>query len=168
MAIRVVVVDGHTLTRYGLQPARDLRDRHPALGIVVLTSHGEDDVLCRAIENASAFVDKTAPTVEVLSAIRRAAVAAGRFSVSGLARALIRRSASTPSSGLSARELEVLRLLADGMSIPTVARTLFVSHSTAKTYVARLYEKLGAGNRAQALLAALRLGLLEQKPVRAA
>ena len=53
-----------------------------------------------------------------------------------------------------------LMLLRDGVSIPAIARTLYVSPSTAKTYVSRLYEKLGASNRAQALMAALRNGLI--------
>lgn len=213
MATRVVVVDGHTLTRYGLagliaehadlnviaeaesladarrvvadstpdvvtvdvalpdgdglQLARELRDRYPDLGIVVLTSQGEDDVLFRALETgASAFVAKTAPTDEVLAAIRHASVAAASFTATGLASALARRNrkATTPFA-LSPRESEVLLLLSDGMSIPAIARALYVSHSTAKTYVARLYEKLGACNRTQALMAALRQGLIAQDAV---
>jgi len=54
-----------------------------------------------------------------------------------------------------------LRLLADGMSVAGIAKQLFVSESTAKTHISKLYEKLGAANRAQALMTALRLGLLE-------
>ena len=61
---------------------------------------------------------------------------------------------------LSPREREVLNLLGEGVSIPAIARTLFVSPSTAKTYVSRLYEKLGVCNRAQALMTDLRIGLI--------
>lgn len=208
MSIRVVVIDGHTLTRYGLagliaehpdleivgeaasmadaqrvveesRPnvvtvdvalpdgdglalARELRDRYADLGIVVLTSHGEDDILFRALETgASAFVAKNAPITEVLSAIRHAAVAASSFTATGLALALSRRHRTTQRLTLSPRESEVLELLGSGMSIPAMARAMFVSQSTAKTYVARLYEKLGASNRAQALMTALRCGLLQ-------
>jgi DNA-binding NarL/FixJ family response regulator len=207
MAIRVVVVDGHTLTRFGLTTlaaahpdlevvaeastaaeapaviaasapdvvtvavglpdadglrlARDLRDRYPSLGIVVLTAHGEDDVLFRALETgASAFVGKSAPVEEILCAIRHAAVAASSFTAAGLATAMARRQSTTARLALSPREREVLALLQDGVSIPAIARTLYVSPSTAKTYVSRLYEKLGASNRAQALMAALRNGLI--------
>jgi len=207
MAIRVVVVDGHTLTRFGLTTlaaahpdlevvaeartaaeapgiiaaaapdvvtvdvalpdqdglrlARELRDRHPSLGIVVLTSQGEDDVLFRALETgASAFVGKTAPVEEILCAIRHAAVAAASFTATGLATAMARRQSTTARLALSPREREVLALLRDGESIPAIARTLYVSPSTAKTYVSRLYEKLGASNRSQALMAALRSGLI--------
>jgi DNA-binding NarL/FixJ family response regulator len=208
MTIRVVVVDGHTLTRYGLawliaaqhdielvgeadgvaagaravgleepdvvtvdvalpdgdgiQFARDLRDRRPELGIVILTSRGEDDVLFRALESGvSAFVAKSASTGEVLSAIRHSAVAASSFTAVGLAVALARRGHAAGGLALSPREGEALRLLGEGLSIPAIAGTMFVSQSTAKTYVARLYEKLGASNRAQALMTALRHGLLQ-------
>jgi DNA-binding NarL/FixJ family response regulator len=208
MAIRVVVVDGHTLTRFGLTTlaaaspdiqvvaeartaaealnviaaaapdvvtvavslpdadglklARDLRDRYPALGIVVLTAHGEDDVLFRALETgASAFVGKSAPVEEILCAIRHAAVAASSFTAAGLALAMARRQSTATRLALSPREREVLALLREGVSIPAIARTLYVSPSTAKTYVSRLYEKLHASNRAQALMAALRQGLID-------
>lgn len=209
MAIRVVVVDGHTLTRFGLTTlaaaspdvrvvaeahtaaeareviavaspdvvtvaiglpdadglrlARELRDRYPTLGIVVLTSQGEDDVLFRALETgASAFVGKSAPVEEILCAIRHAAVADSSFTAAGLALALAlaRRHSTTARLSLSPREREVLMLLREGESIPAIARTLYVSPSTAKTYVSRLYEKLSASNRAQALMAALRHGLI--------
>lgn len=61
---------------------------------------------------------------------------------------------------LSPREREVLLLLRDGLSVPAIARSTYVSPSTAKTYIARLYEKLGPNNRAQALMTALRHGLI--------
>ncbi len=214
MAIRIVVIDGHTLTRHGLsclveehpdleivgqaasvaeaeklvvltRPhvvtidvalpdgdglslARSLRDRHRELGIVVLTSLGDDDVLFRALDTGvSAFVAKTAPVEEVLGAIRHAAVAATSFTATGLGDALARRRELDGRFGLSKREREVLVLLRDGLSVPSIARTMYVSPSTAKTYVARLYEKLGASSRAQALMTALRHNLIDfdRKPV---
>jgi DNA-binding NarL/FixJ family response regulator len=66
-----------------------------------------------------------------------------------------------PAHKLSPREAEVLSLLGEGLSVRAIASSLCVSLSTAKTYVARLYEKLGASNRAQAIMTALKLGLLE-------
>ena len=58
----------------------------------------------------------------------------------------------------------MLRLVARGNTNPQIAGALFISLSTAKTYVARLYEKLGASNRATALMAAVRLGLTTPQP----
>ncbi len=157
VTVDVVLPDGD-----GLRLAREFRDRYADLGIVVLTSLQEDHVLFRALENGvSAFVAKTAPLAEMLGAIRHAAVAASSFTASGLATAVARRRAMQDRLTLSPREAEVLRLLHDGMSIPAIAADMFISVSTAKTYVARLYEKLGAANRAQALMAAMHHGLIQ-------
>jgi DNA-binding NarL/FixJ family response regulator len=145
----------------GLQVAQGFRERYPDLGIVILTSQDEDAVLFRAVESgASAFVAKTAPVEEVLAAIRHAAAAASSFSATGLAGLLTRRRWAKERLPLSPRETEVLLLLRDGMSIPAISQAMFISQSTAKTYVARLYDKLGAANRAQALMTAVRHGLI--------
>lgn len=157
VTVDVVLPDGD-----GLRLAREFRDRYADLGIVMLTSQHEDDVLFRALENGvSAFVAKTAPLEEVLGAIRHAAVAASSFTASGLAMAVARRRRMQDRMALSPRETEVLRLLHDGLSVPAIAAEMFISVSTAKTYVARLYEKLGAANRAQVLMAAMHHGLIQ-------
>lgn len=148
----------------GLTLARELRDRYPKMGIVVLTSRGQDDVMFRALETgASAFVAKNAQTDEVLAAVRHAAVAASSFTAAGLGQALARRTRQQERTLLSPREREVLQLLGQGLSIPAIAKRMYLSTSTTKTYVSRLYEKLGASNRAQALMAALRAGLIQHQ-----
>lgn len=155
----VVTVDVSLPDRDGLDLARELRDRFENLGIVVLTALGDDDVLFRALENGvSAFVSKQAGVEEVLGAIRHAGVAALSFSATGLAAALRRRQEQADTRLLSGREREVLTLLLAGKSVPALAAELYISVSTAKTYVARLYDKLGVSNRSQAVLAAARLG----------
>ncbi len=160
LTVDVAMPDGN-----GMTLARELRDRFGSLGVVLLTSQGEDDVLFRALETGlSAFVPKTAPLVEIIAAIRHAAVAASSFTATGLAEALSRRRNATAAMSLSPRELEVLRLLHEGLSVPAIARTMYISQSTAKTYVARLYEKLGASSRVQALMTALHHGLIENRP----
>jgi DNA-binding NarL/FixJ family response regulator len=157
----VVTVDVSLPDGDGLRLARELRDRRADLGIVILTSHDEDDVLFRALETGvSAFVAKSAPVEEVLAAIRHSAVAASSFTASGLATALSRRRGTAERFVLSTREMEVLRLLRDGLSVPAIAVEMYISYSTAKTYVARVYQKLGAANRAQALMAAVQHGLV--------
>lgn len=160
VTVAVKLKDGN-----GLRLARELRDRHADLGIVILTSQGEDDVLFRAMETGvSAFVAKTAPVEEVLAAIRHSAVAASSFTASGLATALSRRRETTDRLTLSPREIEVLSLLRDGLSVPAIAVQMYISYSTAKTYVARLYQKLGAANRSQALMVAVQHGLVSCGP----
>lgn len=157
----VVTLDSALPDGDGLRLARELRTGYPGLGIVILTAQSDDVMLLRTVESgASAFVAKTAPVDELLAAIRHAAAAATSFSASGLAAALTRRREASDRLSLSQREAEVLRLLRDGMSVPAISRRMFISQSTAKTYVARLYHKLGAANRAQALMAAVRHGLI--------
>jgi len=154
-----VKAEGEPCCQYGW--LRELRDHRADLGIVILTSRDEDDVLFRALETgASAFVSATAPVDELLAAIRHSAVAALSFTASGLATALNRRRATEQRLALSSRETEVLCLLRDGLSIPAISLRMYISRSTAKTYVARLYQKLGAANRAQALMPAVQYGLV--------
>jgi DNA-binding NarL/FixJ family response regulator len=159
----VVTIGLNLLDGNGLGLARELRDRYQDLGIVILTSSGEDDMLLRALETgASAFVSKLAKMPEIVSAIRHSAVAASSFIATGLAQALRRRAATTEQLTLSTRERQVLYLLQEGQSIPAIAAGMFISLSTAKTYVARLYEKLGATNRATAVMSAVRRGLVKE------
>ncbi len=160
----VVTIDVALPDGDGLRLARELRDSYASLGIVMLTSKHEDDILFRALETGvSAFVSKAAPLDEVLAAIRHAAVAAASFTASGLAMAVARRRTMQDRFALSPRETQVLNLLHEGLSIPTIAHEMYISVSTAKTYVARLYEKLGAANRAQALMTALHHGLINYR-----
>jgi DNA-binding NarL/FixJ family response regulator len=157
----VVILDVHLPDLDGLKVARELRDRYADLGIVLLASDGKDDVLFKALDSGvSAFVTSGAPTDEILAAIRHAAVAAASFTATGLAPAMARREQTPGQTLLSPREAEVLALLGQGLSVRAIATSLCVSVSTAKTYVARLYEKLGASNRAQAIMTALKLELL--------
>ncbi len=156
----VAIVDLRLPDGNGLDLARELRADSGQIGIVVLTMYAGDEHLFGALEaGASAFVPKDAPADEVVSAARHAAAAPTAFSAPDLADAMRRR--LTPSGPqLSPREREVLGLLADGLAVAQIARKLYISESTAKTHISKLYEKLGAGNRAQAIMTAMRLGLI--------
>ena len=142
--------------------ARALREADEHLGIVIITDDPGDDTLFRALDcGASALVHKSAPIREILSAVRHAASSPGSFTASGLSAALRRRRETPQRAVLSPREQQIIVLLHDGLTVPQIAAELFVSLSTAKTYVARVYDKLDARNRAQALMTAARLGLFE-------
>lgn len=156
----VVVVDVNLPDGNGLDAAQRMRSLQPTLGIVVLTMYDDDEHLFAALDaQASAFVAKSAPTQAVLSAARHAASSPGAFLAADLAGAM-RRRMDPAKPKLSAREQEILDLLGSGLTVPVIAKRLFISESTAKTYVSKLYEKLGASNRSQALVEAVRLGLL--------
>jgi DNA-binding NarL/FixJ family response regulator len=157
---KVVVTDVRLPDGTGLDLVRRIRELDSDIGVVVLTMYAGDEQLFAAMEaGASAFVSKDAPADDVVAAARHAVVAPRSFTAGNLTEAM-RRRMSPSGPRLSTRELEVLRLLADGQSVASIARSLFVSESTAKTHIAKIYEKLGAANRAQALMNAVRAGLL--------
>jgi DNA-binding NarL/FixJ family response regulator len=156
----VLVVDVTLPDGTGLELAASARSRSETVGIVVLTMHGDDETLLKALDaGASAFLHKTAGFDEILEAVRRSHAHPDVFSAAGLAGAL-RRQAQDDKPHLTPRELEVLAQLGEGRSVAQVAHLLHMSESTVKTHVGRLYDKLGAGNRTQAVMAAVRLGLV--------
>jgi DNA-binding NarL/FixJ family response regulator len=160
---RVLVTDVGLPDGDGITLVRRARKDHPELGIVVLTMYTSDKELFGALDSgASAFVGKDAPAHEVVAAARHAAVSPETFIAPGLAAAIQRRLQAPALPPLSPRELEVLELLVDGFATGQLGRRLFISASTAKSHVANIYQKLGVGNRAQAVVTALRLGLVRR------
>jgi DNA-binding NarL/FixJ family response regulator len=156
---QVVIMDVRLPDASGLDTTRTLRAKYPDLGIVVLTMYAGDEQVLGALDaGASAFIPKSAPAQEVIAAARHAASSPGSFSAADLA-GVLRRSANARVV-LTTRENEVLALLAQGLSVAEIAKQLFISPSTTKSHIARLYEKLDAGNRAHAMVNAMRLGLL--------
>jgi DNA-binding NarL/FixJ family response regulator len=156
----VVVTDVRLPDGSGLDLVRDLRSRSEEVGIVVLTMYAGDEALFGALEaGASAFVSKDAPSDDVVAAARHASVSPRSFTAAALADAMRRRLTPTGPQ-LSTRESEVLRLLAEGLNVAAISRQLYVSESTAKTHISKIYEKLGAANRAQAIMIAIRKGIL--------
>lgn len=162
----VVVTDLQLQDGTGLDVVRTLRKKSDAVGLVVLTMHSGDDQIFAAMEaGASGFVGKDAPSTEVVKAARHAKVSPRSFVCAGLVQAMMRRSAAE-STRLTDREHEVLLLLADGLGAAQIGQRLYLSESTAKSHIAKIYQKLGAANRAQALVTAMRIGLLSSiKPV---
>jgi len=159
----VAVVDINLGDGNGIDLVRQLRSTSDAIGLVVLTMYDGDDHLFNALEaGASAFVLKSAPSDEVASAVRQAAVSPTAFTANDLAGAMRRRMQGAAVQ-LTPREDEILQLLASGMSVAQVSGALFISQSTAKTLMSKLYDKLGASNRTQAVMAAVRLGLLKSE-----
>lgn len=160
LAPDVVVADLQLPDGTGLDIARAVRRESDATGLVVLTMHSGDEQIFAAMEaGASGFVGKDAPAQEVIRTIRHAAVSPRSFVCSGLADAMVRR-VGAGTARLSDREHDVLLLLADGLGTAAIAERLFMSESTTKSHLGHIYQKLGAANRAQALVTAMRIGLL--------
>jgi two-component system nitrate/nitrite response regulator NarL len=139
------------------------RERLPTR-VVFLSAYVESELVYRSIAmGAAAYLSKEADRSQIFDAV--AAVARGETVLSpevqgGLAAQIqLRETVSRPV--LSPREQEILRLIADGGSAPEIARRLHLSPSTVKTHLQSLYEKLGVSDRAAAVAAAMRAGLLE-------
>lgn len=144
----------------GVEAARRLGARAPGVAVVMLTSYaGRADVV-RALEaGARGYVLKAGPPEELFQAVRTAA--AGSV---GLAAEIVGELVGQvvdPEQDLSHREIEVVRLLAEGRSNRAIAEALYLSEATVKTHLVRVYRKLRVDNRAAAVSAAVRRGLLE-------
>jgi DNA-binding NarL/FixJ family response regulator len=157
----VVVADLQLQDGTGLDIVRSIRKVSNTTGLVVLTMHSGDDQIFAAMQaGASGFVGKDAPATEVIKTARHAAVSPKAFVCAGLVGAMMRRR-SGEVTALTDREHDVLLLLAEGLNAAAIGAKLYLSESTTKSHIARIYQKLGAANRAQALVAAMRLGLLD-------
>lgn len=156
----VAVVDVNLGDGNGIEFVKTMRARRPEMGLVVLTMYDGDEHVFASLEaGASAFVLKGAPSEDVVTAARQAASAPTAFTAQDLAGAM-RRRMQAPQVSLTPRETEILQLLGQGSSVAQIAGQLYISQSTAKTHMSKLYDKLGAANRTQAVMAAVRLGLL--------
>ena len=156
----VAVVDVNLGDGSGIDFVRTMRQQRPEMGLVVLTMYDGDEHVFAALEaGASSFVLKGAPSEDVVAAARQSALAPTAFTAQDLAGAMRRRMAA-PAVSLTPRENEILQLLGRGSSVAQIASELYISQSTAKTHMSKLYDKLGAGNRTQAVMTAVRLGLL--------
>ncbi|MGA8252044.1 MAG: response regulator [Mycobacterium sp.] len=140
------------------------RDELPTR-VLLLSAHDESAIVFHALaEGAAGFLPKESTKTEIVNGVLDCA--RGRDVVSpalaaGLAGEIRRRGNEAQTPVLTPRESEVLNLIAQGCSIPTIAAELYLAPSTVKTHVQRLYEKLGVSDRAAAVAAAMRRGLLE-------
>jgi DNA-binding NarL/FixJ family response regulator len=152
MDLRMPGIDGDEAT------ARILRER-PSSRVVILTTYETDASILTAIEaGASGYLLKAAPQEEILAGIR--SVARGEVALAPAIAAKLVKRVAAPSVSLSPREREVLALVAQGESNPSIARSLFVSEATVKTHLLHVFEKLGVSDRTRAVTRAMELGLL--------
>ncbi len=153
MDLRMPVLDGDEATARILAAA-------PSVKVVVLTTYESDESILTAIEaGASGYLLKAAPQEEILAGIR--SVARGEVALApSIAAMLVRRVARPAPISLSDRETQVLALVAQGQSNPTIARNLFISEATVKTHLLHAFEKLGVSDRTRAVTLAMELGLL--------
>lgn len=163
MDVRMPIMDGIAATEQlaGAGVADPIK-------VLVVTTFNLDEYVYRALRaGASGFLLKDSPAAQLLTGIRT--VAAGTALLAPeVTRALVGKYASRirpeqstqDDLGLTPREVEVLRLIADGLSNSEIAATLVISHETVKTYVSRILTKLDLRDRVQAVVYAYRHGLV--------
>lgn len=135
-----------------------IRGEFPDARILVLTTYDNDESVFRALENgAQGYLLKDCSTADLLAAIRKINAGGTHVSERAAARLAERAMAGGP---LSPREIEVLRWIAEGKSNKEIAALLFISEGTVKTHVLSIHEKLGAGDRTEAVVTAIKRGIL--------
>jgi DNA-binding NarL/FixJ family response regulator len=166
----VVLIDLKMPRFDGVEATRQIRAWYPRTEVVVLTTYADDDSVLNALRaGARGFLTKDADAEAIARALH--AAAAGQSTLDGDLQRRLVEAASTGrgqqaepaelAEGLTAREIEVLRLIAAGLSNGEIARRLVVSEATVKTHVNHVFAKAGLRDRAQAVAYAYRAGLVQ-------
>jgi DNA-binding NarL/FixJ family response regulator len=163
----VVVMDLDMPQMNGIEATRAIVNSDPKARVLMLTvSTDDDDVLDALAAGACGYVLKAAPPDEIVRAVEAAREGDSTISPRVATRLVerVRNSGGKPavpqSSGLTQRELEILRLIVEGRENHEIAELLVISPSTAKNHVAHVLDKLGMQNRVQAAVYAVRSGLV--------
>ncbi len=163
----VILMDVTMPEMDGVEACRQVRLELPGTQVVMLTMHADQEVLASAIRaGASGYLVKDCSTEEIASAVRMAA--SGETALSPqLAASMLnevrkwdKAAAAEEERVVTKREEEVLQLIADGCSTPEVAAKLYISQKTVKNHLASIYQKLDARDRTQAVLQAVRMGIV--------
>ena len=155
----------------GLSCLALLRERHPETTVVVLSGTEDEEIVERALSGgAAAVVRKSISPADLPVLLRQVLQGSVRFATPRIARAVVTkatresqldvvRAEACGETGLTARELEVLEMVARGLPNRAVAEELFLSDQTVKRHLRKVYRKLGVANRTEAARTAYRLGL---------
>jgi DNA-binding NarL/FixJ family response regulator len=149
----------------GVQATKLLKERYPGVAVLALTAYDEDEYVFTILQSgASGYLLKTANATELISAVR--AVSTGESVLSpSIARKVVSRAARQPDpedlvEPLSTRELEVLRLAAEGLTNRQIGARLAMSPRTAQTHLSNVYSKMGVQSRTEAVTRAIERGWL--------
>jgi len=162
----VILMDLVMPRKTGIEAIGEIKQENPDVHILVLTTFAEDDKVFSAIKaGAQGYLLKDASPQELLHAIR--SIHRGEPSIHPIIAQKLMRELQRPSEPdlpptkepLTEREVDVLRLIARGLSNQQIAETLIISERTARTHVGNILSKLHLANRTQAALYALREGL---------
>jgi DNA-binding NarL/FixJ family response regulator len=166
----IVLMDLRMPGMEGAEATHHIRASHPETQVLVLTTYADDHSLFPALQaGARGYLTKDASAEEIEQAIR--ALAAGRTHLDPAiqqrlvaavlqGQSVVPAPTQPPPDDLSPREVEVLKLIAAGMSNNEIAAALFLSNATVKTHINRIFSKIGARDRAQAVRYAFQHGMV--------
>ena len=154
----VVLMDLAMPEMDGVTAISTIRAEFPGARILVLTTYDGDETVFRALETgAKGYLLKDCSTADLLAAIRK--IHSGGTHVSDRAASRLAERAIA-GAALSPREVEVLKLIAGGKSNKEIGALLFISEGTVKTHVLNIHHKLGVDDRTEAVVVALKRGIL--------
>ena len=157
----VVLMDVSMPSVDGVEATRRLMGADARQRVVMLTMHADRDVIERSIKaGAVGYLTKDSSIAEVIMAIKLAANGDRPMSPR-LATAMLDEAKKMEDGIVSAREEEVLQLVADGLGTTEIAERMFISQKTVKNHLASIYDKLNARDRTQAVLTAVRMGIVK-------
>lgn len=159
----VVLMDYQLPDVDGVTAVRQLKKLDPAVRIVVLTATTDERVAARALEaGAEGFLTKHKPTSELISAIRAAMTGEVVVSSDMFPKVMAQLGMRSHQDGweLTEREVQVLELMATGLSNDEIGSRLYISRNTVRSHVQHVLQKLGAHSRLEGVLIANRAGLL--------
>jgi DNA-binding NarL/FixJ family response regulator len=153
----VALLDMRMPVMSGIEAAAAIRAEFPNARLIALSTYGGDEDVRRALDaGIQSYLTKDVLSDELLKAIRSVR-AGGRYFPPALAAALAEQ---TPAPHLSAREVEVLRLIVNGFANKQIAHQLNIAETTAKNHVKSILSKLGVEHRTQAATAAIHRGII--------
>ena len=163
----IVLMDLKMPVMNGIQATRIIKQRYPEIRVLVLTTFDFDEWVFEAIRaGANGYLLKDTPREQLFAAIMGTVAGKGYIDPSVAPKLLDQLSGTQPAATnleltrlLSERELEVLKLLAEGKTNSEIAAQLFLSEGTIKNYVSAVFTKIGVSDRTQATIFALRNGL---------
>jgi two-component system NarL family response regulator len=157
----VTLLDLRMPGRSGVEAAIDIRHKYPQARLIALSTYGGDEDIRRALQaGVQAYLTKDVLHHDLLNAIR-AVHAGGTFLPPSVAATL---AAQPPGPDLSAREIEVLSLIVDGLANKEIAYRLNIAEHTVKNHVKNILAKLGVGDRTHAATAAIQRGIIHLSP----
>lgn len=168
----IVVMDVRMPVLSGIEATRRIRESMPNIQVLVLTAHDDDQYVFSLLEaGASGYLLKTAPINDLVKAVRQVHAGESPLDPSIAHKVVLHMSGkdtkpisavatAEPIEELTARELEVLRLLAQGLNNTAIAETLSISDRTVQAHLTNIFAKMHVSSRLEAVLAAIRRGWL--------